>query len=88
MHIKKRFAIRACVVCAVVGLCFSAIHANVSLPRIFGNDMVIQRDVPVPVARASAGDSGAEEDPFVLVDSTAVIALGGVSPDAVADGKW
>ena len=31
---------------------------------------------------------GAEEDPFVPVDSTAVIALGGVSPDAVADGKW
>jgi hypothetical protein len=31
---------------------------------------------------------GAEEDPFVPVDPDAVIALGGVSPDAVTDGKW
>ena len=31
---------------------------------------------------------GTEEDPFVAVDPDAVIALGGVSPDAVTDGKW
>lgn len=31
---------------------------------------------------------GAEEDPFVSVDPKTVIALGGVSPDAVTDGKW
>jgi hypothetical protein len=31
---------------------------------------------------------GAEDDPFVPVDPNAVIALGGVSPDAVTDGKW
>jgi hypothetical protein len=31
---------------------------------------------------------GAEEDPFVPVDPETVIALGGVSPDAVTDGKW
>ena len=31
---------------------------------------------------------GAEEDPFVAVDPDTVIALGGVSPDAVTDGKW
>ena len=31
---------------------------------------------------------GAEEDPFVPVDPGTVIALGGVSPDAVTDGKW
>jgi len=31
---------------------------------------------------------GAEENPFVPVDPNTVVALGGVSPDAVADGKW
>jgi len=31
---------------------------------------------------------GAEEDPFVPVDPGTVIALAGVSPDAVTDGKW
>jgi hypothetical protein len=31
---------------------------------------------------------GAEENPFVAVDPDTVIALGGVSPDAVTDGKW
>jgi hypothetical protein len=31
---------------------------------------------------------GAEEDSFVPVDPKTVIALGGVSPDAVTDGKW
>ncbi|MGH3674851.1 MAG: hypothetical protein ACRDU5_03760 [Mycobacterium sp.] len=31
---------------------------------------------------------GAEEDPFVPVDPGTVIALGGVSPEAVTDGKW
>jgi hypothetical protein len=31
---------------------------------------------------------GAEEDPFVAVDPDTVIALGGVGPDAVTDGKW
>lgn len=31
---------------------------------------------------------GTEEDPFVPVDPNTVIALGGVSPDAVTDGKW
>jgi hypothetical protein len=31
---------------------------------------------------------GAEEDPFVPVDPDTVTALGGASPDAVADGKW
>jgi hypothetical protein len=31
---------------------------------------------------------GAEEDPFVSVDPKTVIALGGVSPAAVTDGKW
>ncbi|MGV0743076.1 hypothetical protein [Mycolicibacterium sp. XJ870] len=31
---------------------------------------------------------GAEEVPFVPVDRDKVIALGGVSPDAVVDGKW
>ena len=31
---------------------------------------------------------GAEEDPFVPVNPGTVIALGGVSPDAVTDGKW
>jgi len=31
---------------------------------------------------------GAEEDPFVPVDPKTVIALGGVSPAAVTDGKW
>jgi hypothetical protein len=31
---------------------------------------------------------GVEEDPFVPVDPKTVIALGGLSPDAVADGKW
>jgi len=31
---------------------------------------------------------GAEEDPFVPADPNTVIALGGVSPDAVTDGKW
>ena len=31
---------------------------------------------------------GAEEGPFVPVDPGTVIALGGVSPDAVNDGKW
>ena len=31
---------------------------------------------------------GAEENPFVPVDPETVIALGGVSPDAVTDGKW
>jgi hypothetical protein len=31
---------------------------------------------------------GAEEDPFMPVDPDTVIALGGVSPGAVTDGKW
>jgi hypothetical protein len=31
---------------------------------------------------------GAEEDPFVPVAPDTVIALGGVKPDAVTDGKW
>jgi len=31
---------------------------------------------------------GAEEDPFVAVDPNTVITLGGVSPDAITDGKW
>jgi hypothetical protein len=31
---------------------------------------------------------GAEEVPFVPVDPKTVITLGGVSPDAVTDGKW
>ena len=31
---------------------------------------------------------GTEEDPFVPVDPKTVIALGGVSTDAVTDGKW
>jgi hypothetical protein len=31
---------------------------------------------------------GAEEDPFVPADPDTVIALCGVSPDAVTDGKW
>jgi hypothetical protein len=31
---------------------------------------------------------GVEEDPFVPVDPKTVIALGGLSPDAVTDGKW
>jgi hypothetical protein len=31
---------------------------------------------------------GGEEVPFVPVDPQAVIALGGVSPDVVTDGKW
>jgi hypothetical protein len=31
---------------------------------------------------------GIEEDPFVAVDPGTVIALGGVGPDAVTDGKW
>jgi len=31
---------------------------------------------------------GVEEDPFVPVEPKTVIALGGVSPDAVTDGKW
>ena len=31
---------------------------------------------------------GADEDPFVPVDPKTVIALGGVSPDAVTDGTW
>lgn len=31
---------------------------------------------------------GVEEDQFVPVDPTTVIALGGVSPDAVTDGTW
>lgn len=31
---------------------------------------------------------GGEEDPFLPVDSTSVVALGGASPDKVSDGKW
>lgn len=31
---------------------------------------------------------GTEEDPFVPVEPKAVVTLGGVSPAAVADGKW
>ena len=31
---------------------------------------------------------GAEEDPFVPVDLGTVIALGGVKPEVVTDGKW
>jgi len=31
---------------------------------------------------------GVEEDPFAPVDPKTVIALGGVSPHAVTDGKW
>lgn len=31
---------------------------------------------------------GADEDPFVPVDPTTVIALSGVSPDKVTDGSW
>jgi hypothetical protein len=31
---------------------------------------------------------GAEDDPFPPVDPDTVIAVGGVSPDAVTDGKW
>ena len=31
---------------------------------------------------------GVEEDPFVPVDPKTVIVLGGLSSDAVTDGKW
>lgn len=42
---------------AALGIFSSTLHAAVTLPRVFGNNMVLQRDKPIPVwGKASPGE--------------------------------
>ena len=68
---------RALVLC-VLSLSQADLRAEVSLPRFFGDNMVLQRDMPLPVwGTAAPGEA-------------VTVTLGGQthSTTAAADGSW
>jgi len=49
MELIKRWCVAVALLCAAGFVGGAAVRANVTLPRIFGNDMVLQREMTVPV---------------------------------------
>lgn len=78
MNMKRSPRLLLAVTCLVLSCAASVVHADVRLPHIFGDHMVLQREMPIPVW--GWADPGEE----VTVD------LSGSSVSAVADeaGKW
>ena len=74
---KTRFFAFICLV-AVMACFATAIQADVRLPEIFDNNMVLQRDMPVPIW----GWAEPNEPVDVTLDTQTV------STTADADGKW
>ncbi|MGE5607781.1 MAG: sialate O-acetylesterase [Bacillota bacterium] len=57
MHWSRRWVIAVSGLCTAAGLWVGSAQADVTMPRVFGNDMVIQRDMPIPVwGWADAGE--------------------------------
>jgi len=73
---KTRLLTSVCFAAAMVG--FVAAHADVRLPEIFNNNMVLQRDMPVPVW----GWADPGEEVAVAFDTQ------NITITADADGKW
>ncbi len=73
-----RFRVQALLLFLAMFLFQAVVHAQINLPKIFGNDMVLQRELKIPVWGNSA--------PGVLINAE----LGNVKATTKADqeGKW
>ncbi|MCW8133331.1 MAG: sialate O-acetylesterase [Planctomycetota bacterium] len=70
--------LRTAFLCLVLGLAAASARAEVSLPAVFGDNMVVQREAKVPVwGKAEAGE-----------DVTVTFGKQSVKATADKDGKW